>query len=153
MGIEDDHGHRQATDRALDAFRGLGAIDPGRDVLRQAVHRPHGHLLGPDRARDQERLDRPGGAIGAGAAQGIVELSEEDALPGLGQLGTHVRCVAGEQAAHLVEDLGLDQRVLGLRVRKLQVGPGRVAPNGVPLELAGHRRAARSSRPPRRRVP
>ena len=121
---------------------GLGALDPGVDVLRHAVHGLHRHPFGPGRARDEERVDRLGGTVGAGAAEGVVELGEEHALPGLGQLTADVGRVTGEEAAHLVQGLGRDQRVLGPRVGELQVGPGRVAADGVPLELPGRPGAA-----------
>ena len=104
-------------------------------MLRQAVHGLHRDVLGPRRARDEKRVDGLGGTVGAGAAEGVVELREEHALPGLGQLTAYIRRVTGEEAAHLVQDFGPDQRVLGPRVRKLEVGPGRVAADGMPLEL------------------
>ena len=139
MRVEDDHGQREPTDRALHALCRLGPFDPRVDVFHDAVHGLHRHPFRPGRARDEECVDRLGGPVGAGAAEGVVELGEEDALPRLGQLAADVGSVAGEQAAHLAQDLRRDQCVLGVPVGELQVGAGRVTPDGMPLELPGHR--------------
>ena len=149
MRVERHQGHGEPAERALlEALCGLRALDPGVDVLGQTVQGPHRHPLRPRCARHEERVHGLGGAVGTRAAERIVELGEEHPLPGVGQLGADVGRIPGQQAAHLVEDLGRDECVLGPPVGQLEVGPGRVAADGMPLELPVHHREPRRASSP-----
>ena len=149
--VERKHGHREPADRTLlDPLGHLRAVDPGVDVLRHTVQGPHGHLVRPRCARNEERVGGVGGAVGARATERIVKLGKEHPFPRLGQLAAYVGRVPGEQAAYLVEGLGGDEGILCPPVRELEVGSGRVAADGMPLQLPVHHREDVAHRAPER---
>ena len=93
--------------------------------------------------RGQQLVDGDGGGIGGCPAQGIVELGEQYAAPGLGQLLLYVEGPTGQCTAQLGHLLGRHQGVLGPGVSPLERGPNRIAADRVPLKLAGDQREVR----------
>jgi hypothetical protein len=75
----------------------------------------------------QRGLDR-------GPAQHVVELVEQDRLPGAGQRGRRI-CLAGNRGRQSRELFGLQQQLLGAPILGLDARMGRVATAGVVLEL------------------
>ena len=127
VGVEDDD---------------LVLVDPGQRAVGPAAGEVEEHLLAGDAGAALHGADAVPGGGDRGAGQDVVELGEEEVVPGgveAGERGVALGGVGGEGGGG---GFGLDQQLLAVALGGLDVVHHAVAAGEAVLELGGDARAA-----------